>query len=273
VPAPAPRPCACSPSRRRLGFDSGTEQRNFAKHSERSTYEFSQPEFQAALSQRFSDNIAEELQIQTTDPERNSSGNICTHRARECAGDVRFYDWAQRGRGIMTPLLWTARSGAVISGAVWATRAGPAVRPGIVITTGSVQAPETLYWGIAATLAKKGYVVLTYDVQGQGRSDTYGEAPDAFEGFPSQEGRPFYDGTEDALDFFVSTPADPYRPRRSCTSGTSHAAKHERRVGEGLAAAHNPLWEMVDPEHIGIAGHSLGASAVSNVGQSDPRCG
>ena len=80
-----------------------------------------------------------------------------------------------------------------------------------MITTGSVQAPETLYWGLAAALAKHGYVVLTYDVQGQGRSDTFGEGPDQQEGVPSQAGQPFYDGTEDALDFLLSSP-----PPRIC---------------------------------------------------------
>ena len=254
-----------------LAFDPGKEQRNFSKIHERSRYEFLTPDFQAALAQRFTDNIAEELEIQTTDPERNFSGNICGHRSQECAGDVRFYDWEQKGFGMARPVIWTARSGAVISGTVWATKAGPPIRPGIVITTGSVQAPETLYWGIAATLAKKGYVVLTYDVQGQGRSDTLGVAPDVFEGVPSQQGRPFYDGTEDALDFFLSTPQDPYEPRPSCTTGTSHADKQNRRVNDGLATANNPFWDMVDPDRIGIAGHSLGASAVSFVGQADPR--
>jgi dienelactone hydrolase len=254
-----------------LAFDSGREQRNFSKTHERSRYDFSSADFQAKLAQRFNDNIAEELKIQTTDPERRYEGNICAHRARECAGDVRFYDWEQRGFGMARPVIWTARSGAVISGTVWATRAGPQKRPGIVITSGSVQAPETLYWGIAATLAKRGYVVLTYDVQGQGRSDTFGEGVDAFEGVPSQQGRPFYDGTEDAIDFMVSTPQDPYSPRRSCTTGTSHAPKQERRVADGLATPNNPFWEMLDPDRLGIAGHSLGAAAVSNVGQTDPR--
>ena len=261
----------CGGSATALAFDSGREQRNFSKTHERSRYDFNSAEFQAKLSQRFTDNIAEELEIQTTDPERRYEGNICAHRARECAGDVRFYDWEQQGFGLARPVIWTARSGAVISGTVWATRAGPQKRPGIVITTGSVQAPETLYWGIAATLAKRGYVVLTYDVQGQGRSDTFGEGVDAFEGVPSQQGRPFYDGTEDAIDFMLSTPQDPYSPRRSCTTGTSHAPKQERRVADGLATANNPFWEMLDPDRLGIAGHSLGAAGVSNVGQSDPR--
>ena len=41
-----------------------------------------------------------------------------------------------------------------------------------------MQAPERLYWGLAATLAKHGYVVLTYDVQGQGLSDVFGQGAD-----------------------------------------------------------------------------------------------
>ena len=68
--------------------------------------------------------------------------------------------------------------------------------PGIVITNGSVQAPEQLYWFAAQTLAKAGYVVLTSDPQGQGQSDERGEAPDENEGSPAQtDGRPFFDGT------------------------------------------------------------------------------
>ena len=140
-----------------------------------------------------------------------------------------------------------------------------------MITTGSVQAPERLYWGTAATLAKHGYVVLTYDTQGQGRSDTFGEGVDQLDGVPSQEGRPFYDGTEDALDFLLSTPAHPYDPRPSCTTGTDHSAKQDRRVAEGRNAAFNPLSNLVDPTRVGIAGHSLGAAAVSYVGQLDDR--
>ncbi|MDP9385991.1 MAG: hypothetical protein M3P50_12325, partial [Actinomycetota bacterium] len=140
-----------------------------------------------------------------------------------------------------------------------------------MITNGSVQAPETAYWGQAATLAKRGYVVLTWDPQGQGLSDTYGAGADRNDGVPSQEGRPFYDGTEDALDFLFSTPARPFVPRPSCTSGTSHAEKQARRVREGRNAPFNPAWRSVDLSRVGIAGHSLGAAAVSYVGQADPR--
>ncbi len=259
-----------------LAFDGSLEAKNFAKTQERLRYITLTPEFQKRLQQQNVASQQQDLHIQTTDPERNYTANICGHRTNECAGDVRFYDWAQDGFGIRNPVLFTARDGATISGNVWATKAGPAKRPGIVITTGSIQAPETLYWGLAATLAKHGYVVLTYDVQGQGRSDTFGEGVDQQEGVPSQAGQPFYDGTEDALDFLLSSKQNPYKPRLSCGNanggvGTSHAAKQDRRVRAGLDTGYDPLRDLIDPHRIGIAGHSLGAAAVSFIGQEDPR--
>ena len=252
-------------------FDPALEAKNFAKTAERERYVTLTPEFQARLIQAGIDNLASLAEIAATDPERNFAGNVCANGGQECAGDVRFYDWEDAGFGIVEPVLFTARNGATLSGHVWATKDGPPKRPLVVITNGSVQAPEQLYWGQAATLAKHGYVVLTYDPQGQGRSDTFGAGIDQLDGVPSQEGRPFYDGTEDALDFALSTPAEPYDPRASCTSGTDHSAKQDRRVAAGLNAAHNPLWELIDPGRGGIAGHSLGAAAVSYVGQIDDR--
>jgi dienelactone hydrolase len=252
-------------------FNPVQEARNFSKIGERYRYVTGTPEFQLLLQEQNARSPIDRNRITADDPERSPEGNVCEQRTNECAGDVRFYDWEGKGYGLMHPVLFTARDGATISGTVWATRAGPSSRPGIVITTGSVQAPEPLYWGTAATLAKHGFVVLTYDVQGQGMSDTFGEGVDRMEGVPSQSGEPFYDGTEDALDFLLSTPADPYRPRPSCSTGTDHSAKQDRRVEAGLNAGYDPFWQLVDPDRVGIAGHSLGAAAVSYVGQEDPR--
>ena len=262
-------------------FDPGLEARNFAKTEERMQYVTLTPEFQARLTRQNAEDNADLAKIAAGEAgqgadARNFTGNVCFQRKQECAGDVRFYDWPQAGVGIRQPVLFGARNGATITGNVWAANGGPAERPGVVITTGSIQAPETLYWGLAATLAKHGYVVLTYDVQGQGRSDTFGEGPDSQEGVPSQAGQPFYDGTEDALDFLLSSAAAPYLPRPSCGNAnggvaTDHSPKHQRRVEAGLNAPFNPLGELLDAERIGIAGHSLGAGAVSYVGQVDPR--
>jgi dienelactone hydrolase len=257
-------------------FDPAREAQNFSKITERERYLTGTPAFQAQLQKQNVRDSAEYPRIIANDPERNFAANICSHRKNECAGDVRFYDWQRAGHGLKHPVLFTARDGATLSGTVCATRSGPAKRPGVVITTGSVQAPETLYWGLAATLAKHGYVVLTYDVQGQGRSDTFGQGPDRQEGVPAQAGQPFYDGTEDALDFLLSGKRHPYVPRKSCGNaddgaGTSHAAKQRRRVKEGLNTAYDPFRGLIDRSRIGIAGHSLGAAGVSYIGQVDPR--
>lgn len=257
-------------------FDPQLEEKNFAKINERNQHIVLTPEFQQRLSeQSVQDNIdLAEIQVAELGADfadrRDFSGNVCSQRKQQCTGDVRFYDWDGTA-GTRTPVLYTARSGATISGNIWATEEGPDQRPAVVITSGSVQAPETLYWGLAATLASHGYVVMTYDTQGQSRSDTMGEGADQNENVPAQQPSNFVDGTEEALDFMLSTEADPYVPRDSCTSGTSHADKQERRVADGLNAAFNPFSELVDDDRIGVAGQSLGAAAVSFAGQKDPR--
>ncbi len=249
-------------------FDPVVEAKNFSKIEERQTI-YNNAQYQALLRQVGAQNATEALTMQATDPERNFIGfHLCATGDDGCAGDARLYDW----NGTVKRVLFTARSGATISGRVWATKAGPAKRPGIVITNGSVQAPERLYWFAAQTLAKAGYVVLTSDPQGQGQSDERGESPDENEGSPAQtDGRPFFDGTVDALDFFLSTPKNQFKPRPSCDSGTSHAPKQNRRVAAGLNAPYNPLWQLLNPKKIGLAGHSFGAAGVSFVGQKDPR--
>jgi dienelactone hydrolase len=252
-------------------FDPAVEAKNFSKTNERAAI-YSTPEYQALLRQVSAQNELAAEQIAVTDPERRFDGQLCRSGNDGCAGDARLYGWKAKDYGIMEQVLYTARDGATISGRVWATKAGPAKRPGIVITNGSVQADENLYWFAAQTLAKAGYVVMTSDPQGQGQSDTRGEGADADEGFPAQsDGRPFFDGTQDALEFFFSTPETPYRPLPSCTTGTSHAAKQDRRVKAKLNAAYNPYAALLDPSRVGVAGHSYGAAGVSYVGQADPR--
>jgi dienelactone hydrolase len=252
-------------------FDPVVEAENYNKGNERQTI-YDTPDYQLQLFQISEANEQQAFAAQLADPERQFQTDLCSRGENGCAGDVGLYDWGPKGYGIVQPVLFTARNGATLSGHVWATRAGPAQRPGIVITNGSVQAPERLYWFAAQALAKAGYVVLTFDPQGQGLSDTQGESPDQNEGFPAQsDGRPFVDGTEDAIDFFLSTPTHRYEPVPSCNSGTSHAPKQDRRVKARLDTAYNPYWSLVDPSRLGLAGHSYGASGVSYIGQWDPR--
>jgi dienelactone hydrolase len=254
-----------------LAYDPATEAQNFSKIEERQTI-YNTAQYQLQLRQQSQENQQRAITIGLTDSERNFHGQLCATGEDGCAGDVRLYDWEENGHGMVEPVLFTARNGATISGHVWATKSGPAKRPGVVITNGSVQAPEQLYWFAAQTLAKAGYVVLTWDPQNQGQSDSHGEAPDENEGFPAQsDGRPFFDGTRDALDFFLSTPKTPFKPRPSCETGTSHAPKQDRRVAAGLNSAHNPFSKLLNPRKIGLAGHSFGAAGVSFIGQKDSR--
>jgi dienelactone hydrolase len=254
-----------------LALNPLVEAQNYNKGQERSAI-YNTPEYRQLLVQVSTRNEQASIAAQAADPERSFQDHLCSRGDDGCAGDARLYDWKAKGYGLVTPVLFTARNGATLSGHVWRTKAGPARRPGIVITNGSVQAPEQLYWFAAQALAKAGYVVLTWDPQGQGLSDTYGESPDQNEGYPAQsDGRPFFDGTQDALDFFFSTPSHPYAPRKSCESGTSHGPKQNRRVKSKLNAGYNPYWRSLNPRRVGIAGHSYGASGVSYVGQKDPR--
>jgi dienelactone hydrolase len=252
-------------------FDPLVEAQNFSITQQRQAI-YDTPEYQAQLTADSATSLSEALTTQAADPGRFFTNNLCWNRGNGCAGDIRLNDWVANGYGISDPVLFTARNGATLSGRVWATVGGPAKRPGVVITNGSVQADEQMYWYAAQTLAKDGYVVLTFDPQGQGQSDTFGQAPDEQEGVPAQsDGRPFYDGTEDALNFFLSTPKHPYQPVASCETGTSHAAKQNERVAQGFDAAYDPYWKLIKPSQIGLAGHSYGAAGVSYVAQWDPR--
>ncbi|MFZ0971824.1 MAG: hypothetical protein WAN22_06335 [Solirubrobacteraceae bacterium] len=93
---------------------------------------------------------------ETADHVQSFTDDLCWNLSNGCAGDIRLNNWAANGYGLVRPVLFTARDGATISGHVWATVAGPARRPGIVITDGSVQADENMYWYAAQALAKAG---------------------------------------------------------------------------------------------------------------------
>jgi dienelactone hydrolase len=179
-------------------------------------------------------------------------------------GDPQAYDE-------MTPrrIQFLSRTGAKLSGRIWGSEA-PGPRPGIVITTGSIQGTEHMYWWAARTLARAGYVVMTWDVQGQGESGStghaFGDITPTMTGVPSQQNANFYEGTIDALRFFYSTPAAEYRPV-GITEEQAAAAKETADANSEHLDWVNPAYGVLDRDRLGIAGHSLGAGAVSAVQQ------
>jgi hypothetical protein len=123
------------------------EAKDYSKTLERARI-YMTPEYQLRLRAQSLENSKDAALALLRDPERNFD-NLCGNGFDGCAGDVRLYDWGPKGYGIVKPVLFTARDGATLSGHIWATKAGPARRPGIVITNGSVQADEQMYWSAA----------------------------------------------------------------------------------------------------------------------------
>ncbi|MHB8594486.1 MAG: alpha/beta hydrolase family protein, partial [Acidimicrobiales bacterium] len=169
--------------------------------------------------------------------------------------------WEANTGGSATPVAFTSLDGAQLRGHVFMPPKSVSEPtngyPGVVITDGSVQGYENLYYWAAEGLAQAGYMVMTYDVQGQGDSDLLPSncTPSAAEiqsgslctGVPYQQNYNFYQGAEDSLDFFLSNASSPF------------------------GGSYNPDAAQLNPDEVGIAGHSLGAAAVSEVGQCDKR--
>ncbi|WP_293002304.1 hypothetical protein [Nevskia sp.] len=181
---------------------------------------------------------------------------LCSTYAGPCAGDP--YRWPStdgfyRTEAEVEPVVFYDAGCARLSGRVWKPRNVPAGTrlPGIVIQNGSVQAPETAYWWMAQALVRAGYTVLTFDPRGQGRSDF--ATPTLAQGTninPSV----FWTGLVDAIDFLRSRPGTPYPHEARCAGSYPT-----------VTAKLNPFHAVLDPDRLGIVGHSLGAVGVSIV--------
>jgi dienelactone hydrolase len=165
-----------------------------------------------------------------------------------------------------TTVSFLSRTGAKLVGRLW-TDGRPGPHPAVVITPGSIQGTQHMYFWAARSLAKAGYQVLTFDAQGQGESETFGHAAGSpvptGDGFPFQQEANFVDGTVDALRYLLSTASDGYRPG-GWTPAQVAAAKG---AADSSLSWANPLAGTLDRTRIGLAGHSLGARAISVVQQ------
>jgi dienelactone hydrolase len=164
----------------------------------------------------------------------------------QAADPFRAVDrWQRLTGGRAIPVKFTSSDGAQLRGHVFlpptSARMPKGGYPGVVITDGSIQAYENLYYWAAEGLAQYGYEVMTYDVQGQGDSDLFPAncTPTSCPGVPYQQNYNFYQGAEDSLGWFDSK--------------------------------RNPGYTKLNRHRLGIAGHSLGAAAVSWVSQCDKR--
>ena len=237
---------------------------NITRSTGRHLADLSRPEWHQASADATAQSYLAALGIQLSDI---GNGRLHTGLGQwipgGSVGDPEAYN-AMPSRRVQ----FLARTGAKLSGHVWGSE-GSGRKPGIVITTGSIQATDGMYQWLAQILARAGYEVLTFDVQGQGESEGFGHAPGDRtpngDGFPAQQQPVFVDGTIDALRFFLSTPDHPYTPV-GWTAADVIAAKAGRGPAEQIDFV-NPGYGVLDGSRIGIAGHSLGATAVSVVQQ------
>ena len=241
------------------------EAQNFARTTE-APAEVMAPEFQQRFVAQGLFNQAEWTQRSVDDASWLSpmSGNtvvlpLCTTWNLQCAGDPfrylgvdgpdgqSFYD----NEAEVIPVVFYDQACARISGRVWRPRTGSGPFPGVVIQNGSVQAPETLYWWAAQALVRSGYLVMTFDPRGQGRSDQQTPA-----GEQGSNANPvvFWEGLVNAIDFFRSTSAQPYPHNQTCAN-----------TYPTTVTAFNPFTSNLDFGRLGIAGHSLGGTGVSVV--------
>ncbi len=186
---------------------------------------------------------------------------LCATWSMQCAGDPFRYpavagadgDRFYGSEAEVTPIVYYDEGCARQSGRVWApkgSKAGDRL-PAVVIENGSVQAPETVYWWAAQALVRAGYVVMSFDPRGQGRSDL--QTPDGEQGSNSNIAV-FQTGLVNAIDFFRSSSVQPYPHNLSCQD--TYAT---------VVTAFNPFQDRIDPARLGIAGHSAGASGVVQV--------
>jgi alpha-beta hydrolase superfamily lysophospholipase len=220
------------------------------------------PAFAAAFDPQLPGLYADQLLAQLGQPGHLRGGLTTLVPGADVADPFRTLSrWTGAGRGRVKPVAFAALDGAVLRGYVFEPPARnpppPGGYPGVVITDGSVQGYQQLYFWAAEGLAEAGYMVMTYDVQGQGSSDLLPAncVPSAAElasgsvctGVPFQQAYNFFQGAEDSLSFFLSTAT--------------------KRFG----GSYNPAFAALDRSKIALAGHSFGAAAVSEVGQCDAR--
>lgn len=169
------------------------------------------------------------------------------------AGDPFRYppDWQAAGRGSVVGVRFrSSYANTLMEGDLFVPPGPPPQGgfPGVIFTTGGSHAYRHLYSWVGEGLAEHGYVVLLYDVPGQGGSESFGTGPMGLP-YPGPVCNPgpvpspctyiFESAVKDSLDYFMS--------------------------------ANNPLAGSIDSSKIGLMGHSIGAAYATNIGEADPR--
>ena len=200
---------------------------------------------------------------QAAEPTRPHVNPIYPNPTAKVGDPFRMPDeWEAAGRGQVERFSIIASTGAKLVARLYSPNAVPNEQPlpAIAFIPGLQSYNEVNEW-FAEGMAEAGYVVLILDPQGQGDSENLPHNPDgsincSASGCPNAQTNDKPE-TASAIEFLLSTSSRPYK----------------YAVGANAAGTltYNPLWARIDDNRIGIAGHSLGAIAVTPIGQEDPR--
>jgi pimeloyl-ACP methyl ester carboxylesterase len=201
--------------------------------------------------------------------------------------------WAP-ARGRVWAVAYRNRYGARISAHVWAPRAGVgrAPYPAVVMVNGSGDSEEE-YWSFGEDLAEHGYVVLTFDPQGAGRSDTAPAAkycdPKGSWRKPQEMGVTEHGSCagENGDEVSATTGEVPgvaalvvggHTGQQGTLDVQALYEKLEPNFVFGALDAHDflvsrssPVHASVDRRRIAVMGHSLGAYAAALTANGDPK--
>lgn len=230
---------------------------NMLCSTQRLTDELSNPDWITLSAMEFAGSNPGAIFGEVSDPRLRSWGSVAP------AGGDPFRvpsRWVALGRGQFEQFTFISRTGAKLSAELFSPNPHPGRRYPIVTFTPGLQESKEQAWWYGEGLAEAGYVVLMIDPQGQGDSEIVSHNPNGSlscdplcKDFPTND-KP---ETWSAVVFATSTPRSPYRfGHGKNAAGTLH---------------YNPLWREVDRHEVGIAGHSLGATAVTPIGQQMPR--
>ena len=194
--------------------------------------------------------------------------------------------WAP-ARGRVVEVSWENRYGARVAGTLFAPKDGPGPFPAVVMVSGAGVAQDAYRW-VGEDLAEHGYVVLTFDPQGQGASDV---EPDSRYCDPEGDWREPQElglreqgecAGQDPAGMDAATPQVEFLAQARTgrvdpeTIGPVYRALAPRFIFGAFDATAwllsdaNPWRSLVDGGRLGIAGHSLGAYAANMTGNGDP---
>jgi dienelactone hydrolase len=255
---------------------------NYLESQGRGTDQLTNPDYAVRFQPLFADFLT-----------GNDPGNM------RVSTDPYRLDWGQT-RGSEVRVEYPNRYGATIAARLWIPKDAAGPLPAVIFVNGFGSVDST-YLGLAQGLAEAGYIVMTFDPQGQGRSDVDPEPKEDFcdpagawrqpqEGGVTEQGDcAGHDGPSSRPELLPGTPLEgsPASQLPFVLDVLVNGLDEEQLAQEYLAfgprfvfgaldavewllSGSNPRRALVDESRIGVVGHSAGAYGALVAANADP---